>query len=123
MDLLVGRCRMQSLWASLVREDCGQTGMVVRVLQSHAELALDQPVGHPLVVVIKPARHRRERGGFEWHERRRRYAEQRRGVSDDSLGWRRVVVADVVDGPGSGPADRGGEHTCQILDMDAREYL
>src|ERR1700719_264463 len=123
MDLLAGRCRMPSCWASLLAEDRGQTGTKVRVPQGHAELALDQPVRHPLVVVVEAAGHCRELGGFEWHERRRRHAEQRRGMSDDSLGRRRVVVADVIDGPGPWPADRGGEHLRQILDMNAGEYL
>src|SRR5271156_4696752 len=114
---------MPSLWASLLAKDRGQTGTKVRVTQSHTELALDQPVRHPFVVVVEAARHRRELGGFECDEGRRQRAEQRRGGGDDRLGRRRIVVADIIDGSWPRPADRGSEHTCQILDMNAGEDL
>src|ERR1700722_14166717 len=123
MDLLIRRCRMPSLWASLVGEDGSQAAPVVRILQGHTEFALDQPVRYPLVVVVEAARHRREPGGFERHKRRRRHAEQRRGMSDNGLGCRGVVVADIVDGTWPRPVDRGGERLRQILDMNAGEYL
>src|ERR1700730_15736890 len=118
MDLLIGRCRMPSLWASLVGEDGSQAAPVVRILQGHTELALDQPVRYPLVVVVEAARHRREPGGFERHERRRPHAEQRRGMSDNSFGRRGIVVADIVDGSWTRLVDRGGEDMRQIRDMN-----
>ena len=61
-------------------------------------------IRHALVVVIKAARHRRQPGFLERHERRRRQAEQFRRVGDDRLGRRRLVVADIIDRAGTWPA-------------------
>ena len=42
-------------------------------------------------------------------------------LSDDRLGRRGVVIADIVDGTGPRLANRGDQHPRQILDMDARK--
>ena len=81
---------------------------VVRIAQRDAELAFDQRVRDALVVVIEAARHRRQLGCLERHQRRRRQAEQAGGMGDDRLGRRRLVVADIVDRAGPRPRDRGG---------------
>src|SRR6202011_2417400 len=44
-------------------------------------------------------------------------------MSDDRLGRRGVVVADIVDGTGPRLPNRGDQHRRQIVDMDAREDL
>src|SRR5262249_40415661 len=83
--LLAGRCRMPGFWASLAHQKRGEPGAEVRVTQAPPELGLDQAVGDPLVVVVKAARHRREPGRLERHERRRGHPEQPRSMSDDRL--------------------------------------
>src|SRR6516165_10736148 len=95
--ILAGRCRMVGFWASLLRQDSGEPRAIIRVAQSDPELDLDQAVRDALVVVVKAARHRRQPGGLEHHERWLLDPEKLGGVSNDRRGRRRIVVADIVD--------------------------
>ena len=63
----------------------------------HAQLALDQLVPHPAVVLVEGPRHRRELGGRVGLLGRRRHAQELGRVGDHVLRRRRLVVADIVD--------------------------
>src|SRR5262249_55841909 len=88
--LLAGRCRMPGFSASFVRQNRGEPRAKVRIAQADPELGLDQAVRDPLIVAVKAARHRRELGLLERHERRRVYPEKLGGMSEDRLGGRGV---------------------------------
>src|SRR6516164_8749185 len=66
---------MLRFWASLLSQDRRQSGAIIRIAQCNPELGLDQVVRDALVVVVKAARHRRQPGGLERHERRRLHPE------------------------------------------------
>src|SRR3546814_5239712 len=80
-------------------------------------------IAHAAAVGIEAGGHRRHLRRIERLFRRRCPAEQPSGIGDHILRRRRLVIGDIVDRAGIGPGDRGFQHGCDILDMDAAENL